>query len=265
MSLPLLKATARRHATLWLVFLGVLLMYLVTILFVFQPDDLQALEDMIAFFPEDLLGLVGFSTRITDLTSYLASWLYGLLMFALPLVYSIIVCNRLMAKLVDDRSLAQLLATPTSRVRLVVTQGVYALLSQALLFAALFGTGLVLASWLHPGLLDQAAFFRLNLATLLANQTVMMVCFFFSCLFNTSARAVGAGGGLSTLFLLMLMIGGLSESVACVKKASPYGWFDPVDLVKNGHVASLFITYAVLIVLLFAASVAVFRRKQLPI
>ncbi len=57
---------------------------------------------------------MGFSGLVTDLTGYLASWLYGLLMFGFPMVYCIILGNRLVARQVDSGSFAYLLSTPHS-------------------------------------------------------------------------------------------------------------------------------------------------------
>ena len=45
----------------------------------------------------------------------------------------------------DNSSFAYLLSTPNSRVKIIVTQGVYALASVALLFADLFGAGIPIA------------------------------------------------------------------------------------------------------------------------
>ena len=106
----------------------------------YDPNDMEALTSLIKLFPEELMKAMGFSNIVTDLTGYLASWLYGLLMLG----------NRLVAKMVDNSSFSYLLSTPNSRIIIIVTQGVYALTSAAVLFAALFGIGVLICVVMFP-------------------------------------------------------------------------------------------------------------------
>jgi ABC-2 type transport system permease protein len=68
-------------------------------------------------------------------------------------------------------------------------------LSVAVLFAALFGIGVLACEAMFPGRLDRGAFFYLNVTTMLVNMTVMMISFFFSCLFNDAKLSVASGWG----------------------------------------------------------------------
>ena len=157
MSMVLLKTTLRKNWMLMLIFFGVLLMYLTVMIAMFDPEDMNALNEMIAIFPEELMKAMGFSSLVTDLTAYLASWLYGMLMTALPVVYCIILGNRLVAKMVDNGSFAYLLSTPVSRSAIIITQGFYAILSLFVLFAATAGSGILISEMAFPGLLDKVA------------------------------------------------------------------------------------------------------------
>lgn len=265
MSLTLYKSTLKRNWLLLVIFLSVLLMYLSIMIFMYNPDDIEAITSMLDLFPEDLMKAMGFSTMITDMTSYLASWLYGLLMFGFPMVYCIILSNRLVAKMVDNSSFAYLLSTPNSRLKIILTQGIYALDSLIVLFTIIFGIGVLISSAVYPGELDIMAFLLLNVTTMLVNMTVMMICFFFSCLFNESRKAIGLGAGISISFFLLNMLGGVSQEASFLKNISIYGWYDPVDLVKNGNIWPINTIYIALCILLFAGSVIVFRKKRLPL
>lgn len=265
MSITLLKTTFRKNWILLLIFFGVLTMYTTIMISMYNPDDMEALTSMLDLLPEELIKAFGFAGAVTDLTVYLASWLYGMLMFAFPMVYCIILGNQLVAKTVDNGSMAYLLSTPNSRTRIIVTQGVYALLSVAVLFAALFGMGLLASSAAFPGLLDAGAYFRLNVTTMLVNMVVMMITFFFSCLFNDSKFSLGFGAGVPIMFLLMNMLGGASEGAEILKEISIYGLYDPVELVRGSDVSGLNLFFAGIVIVLFIASVLVFRRKRLPL
>ncbi|HOB20425.1 MAG TPA: ABC transporter permease subunit, partial [Candidatus Atribacteria bacterium] len=135
MSFALFKATLKKNWLLLFIFFGVLFMYAAVIISMFNPDDIAQLISMLDAVPEDMLKAFGLTTAITNMTTYLASWLYGLLMTSLPMVYSIILANRLVAKAVDNGSMAYLLSTPNSRAKIIITQGLYALLSLAILSA----------------------------------------------------------------------------------------------------------------------------------
>ncbi len=265
MSITLFKNSLKKNWILLLIFFAVLTMYTSIMISIYNPDDLKAIESMMEIFPKELFDAFGFSDIVGELTAYLASWLYGMLMFGFPMVYCIILGNRLVAKSVDNGSMAYLLSTPNSRVKIIITQGVYALLSIVLLFTALFGVGVLVSYIRFPDILDVGAYFKLNITTMLVNMAVMMITFFFSCLFNESKLALGFGAGIPIAFLLMNMLGGVSEDVAVLKDISIYGLYDPVELVNGSSVLPQNLLYLGLVVVLFAASVIIFKRKRLPL
>lgn len=261
----LMKSTIKRNWSMLIIFLAVLTMYLSVMVSMYDPDNVELLTSMLEMFPPDLMKAMGFSGLVTDLTGYLASWLYGMLMFGFPMVYCIILGNRLVAKMVDNGSFAFLLATPHSRVKIILTQGFYALISVAVLFAIVFGMGVLISTAMYPDLLDIHAFLRLNLTTMLVNMVVVMISFFFSCLFNETRLSLGFGAGLPVAFFLMNMLGGVSDDAGILKKLSIYGFYDPVELVHNGQIWPVNLAYAAIIVVLFAAGILIFKNKRLPL
>jgi ABC-2 type transport system permease protein len=231
----------------------------------FNPDDINELLIILNMMPIEMLRAMGFSDIITDLTSFLASWLYGMLMFGFPMVYCIILGNRLVSKMIDNNSFAYLLSTPNSRVKLIVTQGFFALFSLLLLFVLVFSSGLLFSHLIHPGLLDVSAFLKLNIMTMLLNMVIIMICFTSSCIFNESRRSSGVGSGIAVTFLLMNMLGSSSLDLEILKKMSLYGLYNPVDLVRGSNVTGIGLFFLGLIILLFTISVLIFNKKRLPI
>lgn len=265
MSITLFKATLKKNWILLLIFISVLMLYTLEMTLIYSPEDMEALTSMLKVFPKELMKAMGFSNAVTDLTAYLASWLYGMLMFAFPMIYCIILGNKLVAKTVDNGSMSYLLSTPNSRVKIIVTQGIYAILSVAVLFAAMFSISVLICEAKFPNLLDIGAYFKLNVTTMLVNMAVMMITFFFSCLFNESKYSLLFGAGIPILFLLMNMLGGISKDAEFLKKISIYGWHDPVKLVQGSDYSNLNMLFIGIIIVLFIASVLVFKRKRLPI
>ncbi|MBS3974377.1 MAG: ABC transporter permease subunit [Actinobacteria bacterium] len=265
MSLALFKYTLKRSWTLLVIFFGVLTMYMTTMISMYNPEDMAGLIGMIEAFPEGLRAALGFDALVMELTGYLASWLYGMLMIGFPMVYSIILGNALVAKMVDNGSFAYLLSTPTSRVKIIVTQGIYALTSLLILFIALFTVGVLFAEAMFPGELNINAFFRLNVTTMLVNMVVMMITFFFSCLFNETRLSLSFGAGIPVTFFLMNMLGGSAPDLKILSDISIFGFYDPVNLVAGDAAWGINLAYIGIITVLFAGAVMVFNKKRLPL
>ncbi len=265
MSVALMKNTIKKNWTLLLIFFGVLMMYSGVMISMYNPDDMAKLMSMFELFPPEVMAALGFAEKFTDMTGYLASWLYGLLMVGFPMVYCILLGNSLVAKTVDSGSIACLLATPNSRGKIIITKAVYAVTSMIILLGLLFAFNTLVGKAIYPDELDVAAFFRLNVTICLVNLVVMSITFFFSCLFNDAKYALGFGAGLPIAFLLFKMLGGASEKAEILTKISIYGWYDPVKVVGGESTLVVNIVYVVIIAVLLAASVLVFRKKRLPI
>jgi len=265
MNFTLLKTNFKKYWALFLIFSGVLSFYVIIIIMIFDPDQIESLMSMVGLMPPDLMKAMGFITTATDLTGFIASWLYGFLMFGFPMVYCIILGNNLVSKMVDNGSFSYLLSTPNSRERIIITQGAYSLLSIGILFCLFYLVGLLTCRLKFPGMLDIKSFFKLNITTMLVNMTVMMINFFFSCLFNDSRLSTGFGTGIPIIFLLMYMMGGVSEKTEFVRKLSIYGFYNPLELVRGIAIRNINLLYIMLIMLLFTASILIFRKKRLPL
>lgn len=266
MNLTLLRMTFQKNALLGGIFLGVMFLYSAVMVSMFSPDSLEALNAMFKVLPPEMMKAFGFSGAFNTLVGYLASWLYGLILTAFPMVYCIILGNRLVAKTVDSGSIACLLATPNSRTKIVVTKGVYAICSIALMQMIVFGFNLLLCKALFPDeTVDVPVFFQLNLTVMLVNVSVMAITFFFSCLFNDSRRALGFGCVVPVGCLLLNMLGNASEDAEVLKACSIYGWYDPVGIANGDDTLIVNLIYLSITVVLFLAGVFIFRRKRLPV
>lgn len=266
MSFPLFKSTLRKNGLLMLLFLGVMEMYSVVMITMFNPDSIDALNAMFQVLPPDMMKALGFSGVFTDYVGYLASWLYGLILTAFPMVYCVILINRLVTKPVDSGSIACLLATPNSRVKIMLTKGVFALCSLFVMHLLLFGLNLLFTKIVLPDVtVDVPAFLQINLTVMLVNLTVISIVFFCACLFSDSKLALGFGSGIPIAFLLFNMLGNASEDAEILKKFSVYGWYDPVSIANGADTLAVNLIYTGIIVVLLAAAVLIFKRKQLSI
>jgi len=265
MILALFKKTLRQNWILLVIFFGVLSMYTSVMLSMYDPQSMEGLLLMIDAFPEALRAAMGFEYLPADLAGYLASWLYGMLMIGFPMVYSIILGNRLVAKMVDNGSFAYLLSTPHTRVKIIITQGIYALLSMLVLFIGVFIVGITMSASLFPGALDVMPFFHLNLTTMLVNMVVLMITFFFSCVFNETKLSLGFGSGLPITFLLLKMLGDSSTDLKILSDISIFGFYNPVKVSAGEPTLMINLIYICIILVLFTSAVLIFNKKRLPL
>ncbi|KNZ42121.1 hypothetical protein [Acetobacterium bakii] len=266
MSLPLFLKDIKNNIVLLLVFGILMSIYLSVIIYMYDPSGAGALMDMLSLLPVRLVNALGFPTVDTGLTGFIAGLYYGFLIYLFPMVYCIVLGNRLVAKWVYEGSFISLLSTPNSRIKIIVTQGAYMLFSIILLFSILYFVGIGVSENLFKGLLDISVFGKLNFSACLMTMAIGMICFFFSCIFNDTRLSLAFGAGIPVLFFLLNMLGGLSERTAFLKDYSLYSSFNGMNLVSGtvnaGTINSFFI---MVILLLFAGSIAIFQFKRLPI
>lgn len=265
MIFTLFMANIKKHWILLLIFFGVLTMYTTIMISMFNPDDIESLMELADMMPEGLIQAMGFSDMLTDLNSYLASWLYGMLMLAFPMVYSILLGHKLLCKMVDNSSFAYLLSTPHSRVKIVLTQGIYALCTMAVLFFMVFLVGVGTSEVFFPGQLDVSQYFRLNVTTMFVNMLMLMIVFLFSAIFNDAKYSVSFGSGVPIMFLLFNMLANASDKAEILGKLTPYGYYDPIQVVQGADTLGINLVFFGGALLLLGLSVWIFNRKRLPL
>ena len=266
MSPALLKYDIRSNRLLWLVILAIFAMYLVIIIGMFDPNEASAINDMLALLPESLLKLMGFTIAGTTLLTFISGFIYGFLVFLFPMVYSIVLNNRLVAAHVDRGSMAYLLSTPNSLGRLAVTQAVFSLGSIAALLAGVTIMGIAVSLVMFPGALDVGKFLLLNGYLILMYWVIGGIGFLAGCAFNETRYSLAFGAGIPLMFLVMKMLGNTGEKVAWAGKFSIFSLFDPNKLFAG----DIFVAYAcvalvLLTAVLYGSAVLLFKKRDLPL
>ena len=162
MSLPLFKYTLKSNWSILAIFTVLMVGYLVLILSMYDEGIVQTLEAMVEVYPPGMLAAVGMDKIPTDLTHFAASYFYDFLVQLLLLVHVIILPIRLVVKHVDDGSMSYLLSTPNSRVKIVVTQAIYMVLSLGIMMVVVTAIAVLFSQSVSPGKLDIRAFLSLS-------------------------------------------------------------------------------------------------------
>ena len=105
MSGALLKKELRANGPLAAIFLGVVTLYGSMITSMFDPKLGDSLNIMMESMPE-LFAAFGMSNPGASLTQFLANYLYGFLLIALPLVMILLLVQRLLVRYTDRGAMA---------------------------------------------------------------------------------------------------------------------------------------------------------------
>ena len=114
--------------------------------------------------------------------------------------------------------------------------------------------------------ITERAFLLVNAGALLMQLAVSAIGFSASCLFNESRLSLALGGGLPVLFLVLMMLSGVSEDLDVVRYTTLYSLFDPAEIIAGGDTVGLCMAaLAAVSVVLYTLGILVFRRKDLPL
>lgn len=196
-NIPLLWQTIKSNAKFFILFTIVLCVFLVVMSYVFTPDTVAGLEVMSE---GSALGHI-FGSNGT-LMSFMANSFYALMAIVFPMVYSIMVGNRLIAEKVDRGTMACLLSTPISRMEILITSASYFIGSLISMWGIVTVVGYVAIQFFQPGALDVSVFIQMNIGCFLYHFVISAICFSSSCIFQLSRHSLMLGAGIPLTFLL---------------------------------------------------------------
>lgn len=265
MNSTLFAKELRANAFVAAIIAAVLAMYIGVIVSMFDPDLGASLDMMMESMPE-LFAAFGMANAATTLTDFLINYLYGFLLTMFPFVLILIMVNKLMVRYIDRGTMAYLLATPNSRTRIAVTLASVLVAVLVLLVAVTTALEVGFSEALFPGDLDTEALLRMNAGLLALWVFLAGMCFFSACLFSNAGLALWAGGGLGILFFLMQMVGQAGDKFEWLKDVNPLMLYDATGLAasEDGAIGGA-VALGVVGVVLFAAAVAVFDRRNLSV
>lgn len=96
-------------------------MYVTIIISMYDPELMATLDGFVELMPE-LMAAVGMDSGANNLLEFMISYLYGFILLIFPMVFAILRGNGLVAKYVDEGSMAALIAAPVRRTTVALTQ-----------------------------------------------------------------------------------------------------------------------------------------------
>ncbi|MHB1315810.1 MAG: ABC transporter permease [Christensenellales bacterium] len=231
-SFPLIKREIKANYKLFLIFAAVLAMYITVINVMFDPALGNMLQEFAKAMPE-MMAAFGMVTTGGTLIEFVSSYLYGMLMLIFPMIFVIILANKLVAKYVDKGSMAYLLATPNTRKKIVLTQAVFLVLNVAVLMLFVTVVGIIACEAMFPGQLDIPKFIYLNIGAFCLHMAISGLCFFASCIANDTKLSYSIGAGVSITFYLMLMLANMGGKLESLKYATIFTLYDTNKIISG--------------------------------
>lgn len=227
----------------------------------------QSLNALLSKMPSGLRRVLGYTVGMTHLSSFLGGEFYSLLYLLIMAIYAILTAGKLVAHLIDNGSMAYLLATPVSRVRVAATQAAV-LMTGILVIGAVTTVGaLVGAHWfVHHAGLNAGYFVEMNVVGVLLFAVVAGYSFAFSCVARDERSALAFSAIVTMAFYALHTVSDLSRHFHWMGRLSLFSAFNSQQLIRGqGHFAEVAPILVLAAVALFIIAIAGFRRRPLAL
>ncbi|MCR8642859.1 ABC transporter permease [Paenibacillus sp. N1-5-1-14] len=226
-----------------------------------------AIDELVKAMPEGIaraFNLSGFGSA----EAFISGEYYGLILVLILAIVCVQVSTQLMAKLVDQGSMAYLLATPTTRGKVAFSQAMVLITGLLLIMAVTTLAGIGGRAWFlgDKYAFDPSRFVQMNVSAFLLFFAVSGICFLISSLTNDEKRALSISGTITFLFFSLDLLGKISDSLDWMRNLTLFSLYRPGDIVKGDYdiLVPCLILGSIGIVT-FALAILAFRKRDLPL
>jgi ABC-2 type transport system permease protein len=227
----------------------------------------KAIDELVQSMPEGVgraFGLGGFGSA----EAFISGEYYGLILVLILSIVCVQLSTQLMARLVDQGSMAYLLSTPTTRGKVAFTQAVVLTTGLLLIMAVTTIAGFAANAWFLGDNYEfnTSKFIQMNAAAFLLFFAVGGISFLVSSLSNDEKKALGISGLITFGFFSMDLLGKISEKIDWLRNISIFSLYKPGEII-NGNVdmAATSIILSVVGIVSFCLAIVLFRKRDLPL
>ncbi|MFJ8262790.1 ABC transporter permease subunit [Rummeliibacillus sp. NPDC094406] len=231
-------------------------------------ENTKSLNDFMKVMPKGVMKAFGFENGFGSFESYISGEYYGVILTIILTIFCVMLPTQLMAKLVDQGSMAYLLATPTTRGKIAFTQASVLLTGVFLIMLITTISGFVGYGIFMKGenSFHAIKFIQLNIATLFLFIAVGGISFLISCLANDEKKALGISGVIAFGFFSLDMIGKISDKVEWLRNITIYSLFRPSEIVSgSADIVQTSIILCFIGILTAGIGILIFRKRNLPL
>lgn len=263
-SLTLFKREIKANYKLLIIFMAIITLYSLSIVYMYDPSTTNAFDELIKTMPE-LMKAFGMAGGSGTLIEFISTYLYGFILLMFPVIFTIILANKLVTSYVDKGSMAYLLATPNKRLKVVLTQASFMLGSIALLIIYATAIIVVTCNIMHPGALDVSKFIMMNVCLFILHVSISSICYFASCISNDAKVYFIIGAGLPIIFYLVQMLANMGGKLEDLKYFTILTLFNPTDIIAGENVIFSMIILIGIAIILYALGIYLFSKRDLPL
>ena len=263
-SMTLFKREMKANNRLLIIFIYILTMYTVMIVYMFNPDSTKSFEAIIKLMP-GLMKAAGFVSGGNTLIGAVATGLYGMIVLMFPLIFYVILGNKLVAGYVDRGSMAYLLATPNKRMKIALTQALVMWVSIGILITYVTVAIMVSSALIHPGRLDIGKLVLMNVAIYFLHMAISGLCFFASCISDDTKRSFTIGAGIPIVFFLIQMLANMGGKLANLKYFTIFTLFNTADIIGGKSVVLPIIILITVAIVLYGIGIYIFSKRDLSV
>lgn len=183
MSITLLKRDITSCIKPFFLIFFVMSLYTTVIIYMYNPELSNMLNDYQQLLPE-FMSAVGMTGIASSLLEWIKIYLYGFITMLFPLIFIIILNDKLVMNYIDSGSMANLLSTPNCRRKIILTQLIASCVWISLLMVSITIVGIISSHIWFPGELDITVYIQLNIATLLLQLVITAISFLAASYFN---------------------------------------------------------------------------------
>ncbi|WP_127586496.1 ABC transporter permease subunit [Paenibacillus koleovorans] len=230
-------------------------------------DNASAIDEIVQSMPEGVgraFGLNGFGTA----EAFISGEYYGLILVLILSIVCVQLSTQLMAKLVDQGSMAYLLSAPTTRRKVAFTQASVLISGLLLIMTITTIAGFAGKAWFLGGefAFHPSRFLLMNVAAFLLFFAVGGITFLVSSLSNDEKKAMSISGMITFGFFSLDLLGKLSEKIGWMRHVSLFSLYRPGEIINgDADMVATSLLLALIGGVSFALAVILFRRRDLPL
>ncbi len=172
------------------------------------------------------------NARVDTFEAFISGQFFARIWVMLMALYGIQTANSLLAKMVDDGTMAFLLSTPVSRSEIISTQ-VGVLMSTTTILVVATIVGLYFGTLCSEININHRRYMRLGFLGIAFFSLIEMYSLFLSAWFVEEERALTYAAGLTLAFYALDIVGGLSGKLSGLKNFSIFQWFQPQEVLEG--------------------------------
>lgn len=231
-------------------------------------SNASALNELLKSMPDGIVSAFNIQGGFGSMEAFISGEYYGLILPILLSIFSLMLSTSLMARLVDQGSMAYLLSTPATRRSIAATQSCVLAVGLLTIIIVTTASGF-LGNALFIGEryeFDGVRFMQLNLAAFMLFTAVGGISFLVSSLANDEKKALGTSGTIVFGMFALDLAAKVSERIEWLRYASLFSLYRPGDI-ASGSGDPLIPCLVLLLVGLcgFAAGILACSKRDLPL